>query len=125
MTVERLNAFFDAWNAHDVDRVVSFFTADGVYNASIGPEDDGTPFRGVDEVRRGVSAFLSTYPDAHYADTTVLIHGDRGFAGWTFSGTAASGAVVTYRGVDIFEFVGDRIRLKDAFRKERSQPIGS
>ena len=124
MTVERLNAFFDAWNAHDVDRIVSFFTDDGAYHASIGPDDDGTPFRGVDEVRRGVSAFLNTYPDAHYTDASVLIHGDRGFATWTFSGTAASGARVTYRGVDIFEFVGDRIRLKDAFRKERSQPLG-
>lgn len=124
MTDARLHDFFAAWNAHDVDRIVTFFTADGAYFASIGPDDDGTAFRGIDEVRRGVSAFLATYPDARYTDTTVLVAGDRGMATWTFSGTSTSGAEVVYRGVDVFEFVGDQIRLKDAFRKERAKPIG-
>jgi hypothetical protein len=31
---------------------------------------------------------------------------------------------VVYRGVDMFEFDGERVALKDAFRKERSTPIG-
>lgn len=124
MTESRLRDFFDAWNAHDVDRIVTFFTPDGAYNASIGPDNDGTPFNGIDEVRRGVGAFLATYPDARYTDTTVLVDGDRGMATWTFSGTSISGSEVVYRGVDVFEFVGDQIRLKDAFRKERAKPIG-
>ena len=124
MTAERLTEFFDAWNAHDVDRVVEFFTADGAYFASIGPDDDGTAFRGIDEVRRGVAAFLGTYPDAHYTDARILIDGDRGHAQWTFSGTNRSGELVRYRGVDVFEFVGDLISLKDAYRKERAAPIG-
>jgi hypothetical protein len=40
-------------------------------------------------------------------------------------GTTTKGTKVTYRGVDVFEFVGDRICLKDAFRKQRSTPVGS
>jgi ketosteroid isomerase-like protein len=125
MTEDRLYDFFAAWNAHDVDRVVAFFTTDGAYLASIGPELDGTPFRGITEVRRGVSAFLAMYADTRYADTNVLVAGDRGMATWTFRGTSASGSQVVYRGVDVFEFVGDRIRLKDAFRKERARPVGA
>ena len=124
MTEARLYDFFTAWNAHDVDLILTFFTADGAYFASIGPDNDGTPFRGIDEVRRGVSAFLATYPDARYTDTTILVAGDQGMATWTFRGTSASGSEVVYRGVDVFEFVGDQIRLKDAFRKERARPIG-
>lgn len=124
MTTDRLQAFFDAWNAHDVDTIVDAFTDDGAYLASIGPDNDGTAFRGREEVRRGVTAFLETYADAHYTDTTVLVDGDRGHATWTFHGTTRDGRSVVYRGVDVFEFVGDRIALKDAFRKERSTPIG-
>lgn len=125
MTGERLADFQAAWNAHDVERIVSFFTPDGAYLASVGPDDDGTAFRGIDEVRRGVTAFLSMYPDAHYSDVRTILVGDRAVVQWTFSGTPAGGPPITYRGVDLFEFVGDRVRLKDAFRKERAKPIGA
>ena len=125
MTTERMLDFFNAWNHHDIDRITTFFTPDGAYYASIGAEDDGSAFRGQDEVRRGVAAFLDTYGDAHYTDAEIIIAGDRGFATWTFHGTDRSGSQITYRGVDIFTFVGDQIRLKDAFRKERSKPLGS
>jgi len=119
-----MREFFSAWDAHDVDRIVAFFTPDGEYLASAGPEDDGTAFRGTDEVRRGVAAFLSTYPDGHYTDARTVLVGDQGIAQWTFHGTTTDGKKIRYRGVDVFEFVGDRIRVKDAFRKERTKPIG-
>jgi ketosteroid isomerase-like protein len=125
MTPRRMEEFFAAWNAHDVERIAGFFTSDGAYLASIGPDDDGTPFRGIDEVRRGVAGYLSTYPDARYTDTRFLIAANRGLAEWTFRGTTVDGKRVVYRGVDVFEFVGDRVRLKDAFRKERSAPVGT
>jgi ketosteroid isomerase-like protein len=124
MDADRLEEFFDAWNAHDIDRIVSFFAPEGAYLGSIGPDDDGTAFRGLDEVRRGVTAFLGTYADAHYTDSAIVVAGDHGYATWTFHGTTADGARVIYRGVDIFKFAGDQILLKDAFRKERSTPIG-
>lgn len=49
---------------------------------------------------------------------------DRAFASWTFHGIGPDGTPMTYRGVDLFVFEGDRIALKDAYRKERSKPIG-
>ena len=44
MTTERMLDFFNAWNQHDVDRITTFFTTDGAYDASIGAEDDGSAF---------------------------------------------------------------------------------
>ena len=124
-TPDRLRAFFDAWNAHDVEAIVSYFTPDGAYYASIGPDDAGTAFRGTAELHRGVSAFLSNYGDVHYTDLVVGMSGaDRAFASWTFHGISPEGQPMTYRGVDLFVFEGDRIVVKDAYRKERSAPIG-
>ncbi|MGI9528545.1 MAG: nuclear transport factor 2 family protein, partial [Acidimicrobiia bacterium] len=124
-TEARVLGFFDACNAGDVDAIASFFTEDAVYLGSIGPDDDGTVFRGVDEVRAGMAAFLGAYEDAHYSDVAVHVSGNRGFATWTFSGTPVSGERFTYRGVDILEFNNGLIRFKDAFRKERAKPIGA
>jgi hypothetical protein len=120
MTIERLRGFFDACNDHDIDRMVDYFTTDGSYLGSAGPNDDGTPFRGIDEVRRGFTAFLDAYPDGHYNDIRLYVDEERGIAQWTFSGSG-----IRYRGVDIFQFSGGQIALKDAFRKERSEPIGA
>jgi hypothetical protein len=124
MNPERLRAFFDAWNDHDVEAIVSYFTPDGAYYASIGPDDAGTAFRGTDELRRGVAAFLGTYGDVGYTDLVIGLSGqDRAFASWTFHGLGPDGQPVTYRGVDLFVFEGDLIAVKDAYRKERSRPI--
>lgn len=124
MTADRLSAFFDAWNAHDVEAIVSYFTPQGAYYASIGPDDTGTAFHGTAELRRGVAAFLANYGDVHYTDLRIGMAGDRAFASWTFHGIDPQGEAMTYRGVDLFEFDGERISLKDAYRKERSAPIG-
>ena len=125
MTPDRLRAFFDAWNAHDVETIVSYFIADGAYHASIGPDDAGTSFIGTSELRRGVAAFLDNYGDVHYTDLVVGMSGnDRAFASWTFHGISPDGIPLTYRGVDLFVIDGDRIAVKDAYRKERSRPIG-
>ena len=124
-TEEHLTAFFDACNDHDVDRIAGFFTPDGIYQASAGPDDDGTTFHGIDEVGRGFAAFFAMYPDGHYTNIDIQVSGDRGIASWTFTGTPASGVPMSYRGVDLFRFEGAHIALKDAFRKERSTPIGS
>ena len=124
MTNDRLRRFFDAWNDHDVESIVGYFTADGSYFASIGPHDEGTAFRGTAELHRGVAAFLANYGDVHYTDLEILVAGDRGHATWTFHGVDPDDGPTTYRGVDVFEFDGDLIAVKDAYRKERSRPIG-
>ena len=124
MDPARLRSFFDLWNAHDVDGIVGYFTTDGVYRTSIGPDDDGTAFKGHAELRRGVAAFLASYADVAYSDLTMTLSGEVGFATWTLDATGPDGGPVRYRGVDVFRFEGDLIALKDAYRKERSTPIG-
>ncbi|MGL5859062.1 MAG: nuclear transport factor 2 family protein [Angustibacter sp.] len=125
MTEARLRDFFHACNDRDIDRVASFFAPDAAYLGSIGPDDDGTSFRGQAEVRRGMGAFLHGHRDLTYADVEITLAGDRGFATWIFTGTRLDGRSYSYRGVDILTFDGGLISRKDAFRKERAQPIGS
>jgi beta-alanine degradation protein BauB len=125
MTETRLEDFFTACNKRDINWVESFFTVDAAYLGSIGPDDDGTVFLGRAEVRRGMDAFLNSHTELEYTDLEITLAGSRGFATWTFSGTRLNGETYSYRGVDIFTFNGDLISRKDAFRKERAQPIGA
>jgi hypothetical protein len=120
MTEERLAAFGEAWNTHDVDLVLSYMTDGCVFHTSVGPELLGRTYVGADEVRRGVQAFFDRYPDGRFDDGSVFVAGDRGMSEWTFSWTDEDGARVALRGCDLFEFEGDLIKVKNAFRKSRT-----
>jgi len=52
-TTPSLQALLDAFNAHDVDAILSLFTEDCVYDAPRGPAPGGRRFVGKDQVRKG------------------------------------------------------------------------
>ncbi len=118
MTIQRLQAFDAAWNAHDVDAIMAFFADDCAYHASSGPDHLGVTYRGRDDVRAAIAAFLERFPDAHFDEDLAVVAGDRGFTEWTFTGTTADGTAVRFHGCDLYEFDGDRITVKNAFRKD-------
>jgi ketosteroid isomerase-like protein len=124
MTVEILEAFGRALNRRDLDEAMSYFAADGSYQASAGPELDGRSFVGTDAVRAGLEAFLARVPDGRYEDVSFFVAGDRGFGEWTFVGTTVEGAHLRIRGCDLYEFSGDKIKRKNAFRKEFQPAAG-
>jgi ketosteroid isomerase-like protein len=118
MTEERLIAFGEAWNAQDADLVMSFMSPDCVFHASVGPELLGRTYVGAEEVRAGVQAFFDRFPGGRFEDASVHVVGDRAVSEWTFVWTDANGATQRVRGCDLFEFDGDLIRVKNAFRKQ-------
>lgn len=121
MTEARLLEALDAWNSHDTDQVIGYMANDCSYYASFGPELLGSSYVGRDQVRQGVEQFFASYPDGQFLGTEVVVSDDRGSAEWTLEYTNADGAKSQIRGCDLFLFDGDLIKVKNAFRKSRSQ----
>jgi ketosteroid isomerase-like protein len=116
MTLDRLAGFGAAWRAKDLERLMSFMTDDCEFRASVGTEP-GTTFRGRDEVRRGFELMLAYDRDAEGRGGLAFIVGDRGASQWSYSSVGPDGTAMEVHGCDLFEFAGDRIRVKDAYRK--------
>ena len=116
MTMDRLADFGAAWQAGDVDRLMSFMAGDCVFRASVGT-GPGTVFQGPDEVRRGFELMLAYDAGAEARGGLAFIAGDRGASQWAYSRATADGTVVEVQGCDLYEFAGDLIRVKDAYRK--------
>jgi ketosteroid isomerase-like protein len=112
-----LQAFLDAFNAHDVDAVMSFFTEDCVFDMPRGPAPGGRRLTGKREVREGIKSRFDGIPDVEYVDDRHWTCGDRGVSEWTIRGTQATGERIEVRGCDLFEFAGGKIRRKDSFWK--------
>ena len=119
MTEDRLLEALAAWNTGDAERVLEFWSEDCIYHASFGPELLGATFTGRDAARDGIQAFFDRYPDGVFGDTEVIVAGTRGAAEWTFRAADDAGQPFEVRGCDLFEFDGDLIRVKNAFRKVR------
>ena len=112
-----LQALLDAFNAHDVDAIMSFFTEDCVFDTPRGPAPGGQRLVGQEQVRKGFQARFDGIPDIRYGDDRHWTCGDRGVSEWTIRGTQASGEPIEVRGCDLFEFSGDKIRRKDSYWK--------
>jgi steroid delta-isomerase-like uncharacterized protein len=112
-----LQAFLDAFNAHDVDAIMSFFAEDCVFDTPRGPAPGGHRMVGREQVREGIQARFDGIPDIHYADDRHWTCGDRGVSEWTIRGTQATGESIEVRGCDLFEFTDGKISRKDSFWK--------
>lgn len=119
VTVETLQAFADAWNAHDIDALMRFMHDDCVFETAAGPDACGTRHSGREAVRTAFAAAWQNFPDAQWRNARHLVAGDRGISEWTFTGTAADGSRIEANGVDVFTFRDGKILVKNVFRKDR------
>ena len=119
VTTHFLQSFADAFNAHDLDRIMSHMTDDCVFQASAGPDRDGEKFSGQDQVRKAFDNVFKTFPDAHWGNARHFVSGNRGFSEWVFTGTKPGGTKVEVTGCDLFTFRDGKIVIKNSYRKNR------
>jgi ketosteroid isomerase-like protein len=106
-----------AFNDHDVDAIMEFFTDDCEFDTPRGSTPFGRQLRGKKEVREGFLARFAGIPDIAYVDDRHWASGERGVSEWTIHGHTPDGQHVEVRGCDLFDFAGDKIRRKDSFWK--------
>jgi glutathione S-transferase len=117
MTEDRLSQFSDAWTAHDAEKLLSMMDPEAVYSASVGPEP-GQTYRGSDELAEGFAHMLKNDAQGSRRGGRSIIVGDIAVAFWEFDFPPLDGRPArTVKGIDFFEFKGDKILTKDAYRK--------
>ena len=107
-----------AFNAHDLDRIMGFFTDDCVLETPRGEHPWGTRFEGAAAVREGLSQRFRGLPDVHYGEDEHWLSGNHGVSRWLLTGTSTDGERVEVRGCDLFDLDDDGlIRRKDSYWK--------
>ena len=122
MTTDRLQAFADAWNRHDVDELMGFMADDCEFLTSAGPDACGARHAGRDAVRKAFGEVFERIRDAHWGGGRHLVDGDRGMSQWTLTGSRPDGTRVEVDGVDVFTFRDGLITVKDSYLKTRLAP---
>lgn len=113
MIEQRLRDFVTATEQADINALMSFIHEDCVYIIT-----NGKAYHGKAEIR---AIFLEILADdgsgseVHYGP--LYTGGNRGTLEWKVLTPHEDGSHSIMRGVDLFEFEGDMIIRKDAFRK--------
>ncbi len=113
-------AILDAFNAHDLDAIMTFFADD--CSLARGPEPWGQRFVGKAAVREGLASRFKGLPDVHYSDDRHWISGNMVVSEWLLTGTTPDGILVRVRGCDHYEFRDGKVIRKDAYWKIVEEP---
>jgi ketosteroid isomerase-like protein len=116
---EILKSVFDAFNAHDLDRIMSYFSEDCVLEMPRGPDPWGRRYVGATAAKEGLRSRFSGIPDVSYSEDTHFVSGDTGISQWTLRGTSTTGVRIEVRGCDFYTFRDGRIIKKDSYWKIR------
>jgi len=117
--LELLEQLFIAFNAGDLDKVMTMIHDDCVFEGAAGPEACGVLIEGASAMRAAFEGVYKTFPDVQWRDCKHFYANGRGVSEWTFTGTNAEGKRIESNGVDLFTFKDGKVVSKNAFRKDR------
>ena len=119
VTKETLKQILDAFNRHDLNAIMEFFSDDCSFDFPRGPESWGQRFIGKAQVREALEGRFKGIPDVHYGEDRHWISsdGNMGVSEWTLTGTTTSGLSVKVRGCDLWEFRNGKVTRKNSYWK--------
>ena len=115
--LDTAKAFLDAFNAHDLDRVMEFFADECSLDMPRGPDAWGRRCVGKAAVRDGLAARFAGLPDVHYSEDRHWGSGNMVASEWLLTGTTPAGEQVRVRGCDHLEFRDGKVVRKDSYWK--------
>jgi ketosteroid isomerase-like protein len=114
-----LTELCEAFNAHDLDRIMAFFSDDCVLEMPRGSKPWGTRFEGKQNVREALATRFDGLPDVHYGNEEhfVDLAADTGISKWTLTGTTREGTKKEVQGCDFYKFRNGKVIRKDSYWK--------
>jgi steroid delta-isomerase-like uncharacterized protein len=114
-TIQRYN---DAWNAHDVEAIVSFHAPAMVFeNHTAGDRVEGA------EVGPHIARIFERMPDLSFTGRRLYARDGLVVSEWTARGTDADGRRIEWDGIDVFPFENGLILRKDVYSSSHAPRV--
>ena len=116
---QTLTALCDAFNAHDLDRIMSYFADDCTLDMPRGSEPCGSRLSGKANVRAALATRFEGLPDVHYGNVEHFVDeaAETGMSKWLLTGTTPTGERRRVQGCDFYTFKNGKVLRKDSYWK--------
>ncbi|MGO8906761.1 MAG: ester cyclase [Solirubrobacteraceae bacterium] len=119
---ETIDAYNEAWNAHDVERIGSMHAPDMVFeNHTAGERAEG------EQALRHIAGIFDSWPDIEFQTRRLYVREDLVVQEWTASATHVkrlsrgkivaepSGKRIEWNGMDVIPFEDGKVKRKDVY----------
>jgi steroid delta-isomerase-like uncharacterized protein len=119
---EAIDRYNEAWNAHDLDAIMSMHAPDMVFeNHTAGESASG------EQVREHIGAIFETWPDIEFSTRRLYVREGLVVQEWTATAThrntmrrgdlvaEPTGKTVSWDGLDVIPFEGGLVKRKDVY----------
>jgi steroid delta-isomerase-like uncharacterized protein len=120
---EAIGRYNEAWNAHDLDAIISMHASDMVFENHTA----GESAQGPDDVRKHIGSIFESWPDLHFETRRLYVRDAVVTQEWTATGTHSNtmrrgdlvaeptGEKIEWRGVDVIPYEDGLIKRKDVY----------
>lgn len=114
-----LEQLCDAFNQHDLDKIMSHFADDCVLEMPRGSHPWGSRSEGRENVRKALASRFEGLPDVHYGNPQHFVDAgaNTGISKWTLTGTRRDGQRIEVCGCDFYTFREGKVTRKDSYWK--------
>ena len=119
---EAIDRYNEAWNAHDLETIMSMHAPDMVFeNHTAGESAQG------EEARAHIGAIFETWPDISFSTRRAYVRDGLVVQEWTATAThknkmtrgdmvaEPTGETITWNGLDVIPFEGGMVKRKDVY----------
>jgi ketosteroid isomerase-like protein len=105
-----IDRYNEAWNAHDLDAIVSFHAPGMVFeNHTAGERAEGPAVRG------HIGGIFASWPDLAFRGRRLYARDGLVVSEWTATATDGEGRRLEWDGIDVFPFENGLILRKDVY----------
>ena len=115
-TLATIQRFNEAFNQHDVARVMASMTEDCVFENTY-PPPDGERYAGYEAVRGFWEKFFASSAQASFETEEMFASGDRCVVRWRYHWVGPDGKAGHIRGVDVFRVRDEKVAEKFSYVK--------
>ena len=120
ITYDLLDKITNAYNQNDIDKVMSFFAEDALFDHAAGPNINGTRFSGLDNIREIFEGLFNNVESVQWTPIDTRISGDKAYCEFHRLAKLKSGEIQDFLSIDILTFRDGLIIHKDTYYKNRT-----
>ncbi|WOB61212.1 MULTISPECIES: nuclear transport factor 2 family protein [Pseudomonas] len=117
LTSTIIDDIIHAFNQHDVEKVLNYFSNNGIMISSGGDNCRGTYIQGKEAIGMALRSRFSSCPDINWSECKTWISGHKAVSEFRVKATLPTGKKLDAIGCDIWEFSEGKIMRKDTYYK--------